>query len=139
MLVENLIIPSSFEQLAVVDTVTERIARELGFDTDACSDLGICVTEAVNNAIVHANKMRPELNVEILFETVDSGLRVTVRDFGSGFDVESIPDPTLPENLFKSGGRGVHVMKSLMDNMDFIRLADGMKLILTKKLARTRP
>ena len=134
--IESLKIPSTTEQLVSVDTITERIAREMGFDDSGCSDLGICVTEAVNNAIIHAHKQRIELYVELQFAKTDDALLITVRDHGSGFDVDSIPDPTRPENIMKTGGRGVHVIRSLMDEVSFVRLADGMRMTMIKKLTR---
>jgi serine/threonine-protein kinase RsbW len=135
MKVDMLRIPSSLEELPHVDAEVERIARQMGFGDDACADLGICVTEAAGNAITHAHHQRPELFVEIRFEQYPDRLRVEVCDHGPGFDVEKIPDPTLPENLFKPSGRGLHVIRSLMDSVDVTRLPDGMCIAMTKKLS----
>jgi serine/threonine-protein kinase RsbW len=132
--VDMLRIPSTLEELPHVDAEVERIAREMGFGKDACADLGICVTEAAGNAITHAHHERADLFVEINFEQFPDALRVVVRDHGRGFDPEKIPDPTLPENLLKGRGRGLHVIHSLMDRVDVKRLPDGMCIAMTKKL-----
>ncbi|HEY3295844.1 MAG TPA: ATP-binding protein [bacterium] len=127
-------IPSSLEELPHVDAEVERIALEMGFNDDARADLGICVTEAAGNAITHAHHERPDLFVEIRFEQFPDSLRVVVRDHGPGFDVEKVPDPTLPENLMKASGRGLHVIRMLMDGVEVKRLPDGMCIAMTKKL-----
>ena len=127
-------IPSSLDELPHVDAEVERIAREMGFEESACADLGICVTEAAGNAINHAHHQQPDLFVEIQFEQLPGSLRVVVRDHGAGFDIEKIPDPTLPENLLKPSGRGLHVIRSLMDSVEVKRLSDGMCVAMVKKL-----
>jgi len=130
-------IPSSLDELPHVDAEVERIAREMGFGDDARADLGICVTEAAGNAITHAHHQRADLYVEIRFEQFPDALQVAVRDHGPGFDVEQIPDPTLPENLMKPNGRGLHVIRTLMDGVELKRLPDGMCIVMTKKLITT--
>jgi len=100
----------------------------MGFGDSARFDLGICVTEAVNNAIRHGHGQDIAKIVEVRFEGYADGLSIVVRDHGAGFDPDSIPDPTLPENLFKTGGRGVHLIKSLMDTVMIQRFDDGMKI-----------
>ena len=132
-------IPSSLEELPHVDAEVERIARDMGFGDEACADLGICVTEAAGNAITHAHHERPDMYVDIRFEQLPDALRVVVRDHGSGFDVEKIPDPTLPENLMKSSGRGLHVIRSLMDGVEVKRMTDGMSIVMIKKLDTSAP
>lgn len=131
--VETLRIPSSTDELMRVDTMTEDIARSMGFDDSARADLGICVTEAVNNAIVHAHHRRADLPVDIRFERYPDCLRVSVRDYGSGFDLSKVVDPTQPENLLKVTGRGVHLIRALMDDVDIRALDDGIEVVMTKR------
>lgn len=126
-------VASALDQLAEVDEIVERIGRRLGFSEDAVADLGICVTEAVGNAIVHAHGERAELAVDVQFDPLPDGLRVVVRDYGSGFDHDSIPDPTLPENLLKARGRGLLLIRSLMDELEIRRQNPGMELTMIKR------
>jgi serine/threonine-protein kinase RsbW len=133
-LIEVLRIPSRLESLADVDAAVETIARDLGFGESACADLGICVTEAAGNAIVHAHHQREDLSVEIRFEKLADSLIVVVRDHGTGFEVGEISDPTLPENLLKLNGRGLHLIRALMDKLEIQRLPDGMQIVMTKTL-----
>jgi serine/threonine-protein kinase RsbW len=92
------------------------------------------VTEAVNNAIGHAHQYKAELPIEIEFKCYAESLHVCVRDHGAGFDVEGLPDPTSPENILKDHGRGVLLIRALMDAVVVHRLADGMLIELIKKL-----
>jgi serine/threonine-protein kinase RsbW len=131
---EVLRIPSSLQQLAEVDAVVEQIAREIGFGDSACADLGICITEAASNAIVHAHHENSDLTVEITFERLADSLRVIVRDHGAGFEIGDVSDPTLPENLLKVRGRGLHLIRALMDHLEVHRLTDGMQIVMTKNL-----
>lgn len=130
--VEILKIPSSIEQLSVVDEVTERIAREMGFTESDVSDLAICVTEAVNNAIVHAHHNDEQKAIKIHFERRPDGLLVRVLDEGEGFNPNKLADPTLPENIMKDGGRGIHVMRHLMDKMELRSREKGMEVVILK-------
>jgi serine/threonine-protein kinase RsbW len=134
---ENLSIPSSSDQLEVVDQVVETMASDMGFDKDAIADLGICVTEAVMNAILHAHRERPELMVDIMIECYSDKMRVVVRDYGPGFDVESVPDPTEPENVLNLGGRGILLMRAMMDEVHVKSFDDGTEISMVKKLVHS--
>jgi serine/threonine-protein kinase RsbW len=133
--VDILRIPSSLDELPAVDSAVERIASEMGFEAGARADLGICVTEAAGNAIVHAHHEQAALPVEIRFERFPDLLKVAVRDHGAGFDPDAVPDPTLPENLMKVSGRGLHLIRALMDEVTVSRLPDGMQVVMVKRLA----
>jgi serine/threonine-protein kinase RsbW len=134
--IEVIRIPSSLDQLSEVDATVEQIARDMGFGASACADLGICITEAVGNAIVHAHREQSEKLVEISFERLAGALKVSVRDHGAGFEIHDVLDPTLPENLLKVRGRGLHLIRALMDRVEVQRLADGMLIVMVKNLVR---
>lgn len=134
--VEVLQIPSTLDYLEQVDAAVERTARAMGFGEGACADLGICATEATANAIVHAHGQNPGLVVEIQIERYPDQILIAVRDHGRGFETNSVPDPTLPENLMKVSGRGMHLIHALMDTVRVLRHSDGMQVIMTKHLTR---
>ena len=130
---EKLIIGSDPDNIFTVDEWAERIAEEMGFAPDERDDIAISVTEAVNNAIVHGNGQDPTKRVFIEFVKERNELRVSVCDEGGGFNPECIDDPTKPENLMKPFGRGVLIIRSLMDEVDFQCLGEGMKVTLVKR------
>ena len=76
--------------------------------------------EAVNNAILSGNKRDLNKNVTLIASIENNNcLKVTISDEGDGFDFKNIPDPILPDNLGKSAGRGLYLMKSLSDDIVF--------------------
>jgi serine/threonine-protein kinase RsbW len=79
----------------------------------------ISLTEAVNNAIIHGNRKDESKTVKIQLSQAKGHIAIRVSDEGRGFDYQSIPDPTAPENLTKVGGRGVFLMQQLSDRIHF--------------------
>jgi anti-sigma regulatory factor (Ser/Thr protein kinase) len=111
---------------ALLDDAVGDIIAEL--DTTACwgggeSDvetIGLAVREAIANAIVHGNHCDPEKAVRISVAVNENcDLFVSVKDSGSGFDPGRLPDPVAPENLLAPHGRGIFIMRQLMDQVDF--------------------
>lgn len=127
-------IPSALDNLSEVDVAVEQMAVSMGFADSARADLGICATEAAMNAIVHAHKKDLGKIVEIRLERYADRILISVRDHGPGFKHEAVPDPTLPENILKESGRGLHLIRALMDQVDVVRHTDGMQIIMTKRL-----
>jgi serine/threonine-protein kinase RsbW len=97
-------------------------------------NLLVAASEAVNNAISHGNRNDPEKNVTLDVEYKDKVIVISVEDEGGGFNPDSIPDPLLPENLLKPSGRGIHIIRSLMDRVDFEFTSRGTKVIMRLKI-----
>jgi len=112
-------IPSTLDYLSQVDEFIESKLRKLGIDEDQIADIAISVTEAVTNAVVHGNKNDLNKKVTISLKADSSRVEVRVEDEGAGFDPDSIRSPISEENLLKENGRGVFILKSLMDKVDF--------------------
>jgi len=90
----------------------------------------LALEEALVNAIKHGNGMDPAKQVHIECQFQDDRVRIVIEDEGTGFDVSSVPDPTTDENLDKPGGRGIMLMRSFMN---FIEYNDqGNRLVLEK-------
>jgi serine/threonine-protein kinase RsbW len=79
----------------------------------------IAITESVNNAIYHGNREDPSKEVKLHYLKNEGLLRFIVEDEGKGFDIDNLPDPTLPENIEKETGRGIFLMKNLADEINF--------------------
>lgn len=123
------------ENIALAERMVDEICASYEINEDHYGNILISLTEAVNNAIQHGNKNDPGKNVEIVFD-VETNLKsfsFTVRDEGDGFDYNTIPDPTAPENLEKISGRGVFLMKNLADNVGFYQ--DGREVELCFKIS----
>lgn len=129
-------VPSSLEYLRDVDEFVEGKLKKLGLDQSQLADVAISVTEAVTNAIVHGNKNDRKKRVEIDLRIKSSEIMVTVKDQGDGFDPESLSSPVEGENILKKVGRGVFILKSLMDKVNFIFQPEGgtiVKMVKYKK------
>jgi serine/threonine-protein kinase RsbW len=93
----------------------------------------MAVREAVANAVKHGNLLDETKRVEITFEDSGEAFEITVRDFGAGFAVEDVPDPTNPENLLKANGRGILFMRSFMDRVEWFNHAEGGMMVKMSK------
>ena len=85
-------------------------------------DIGIALREAILNAVIHGNAEAAEKRVYVICRcTIDGEISITVRDEGQGFDIDAGPDPTTVENRLSTHGRGIYLMKALMDEVSFER------------------
>ena len=104
---------------------------ELGWMDDDIFGVHLAVEEAVVNAIKHGNQNDSSKQVQILYQTTDSHLRVEITDEGEGFQPCDVPDPTEEENLELPSGRGLMLMRSFMSSVEFNER--GNQVIMTKR------
>lgn len=116
-LIDSLTIPSDVSKLPVVESLIDTVCQSIGVHEDVYGNVLIAVTEAVNNAIIHGNKNDVSLNVGVNVFDAPVSFCFNVSDYGSGFDYDSLPDPTSPENIEKENGRGVFLMRNLADEV----------------------
>jgi len=114
------ILPSNVNVVSpFVDQLMRFISRFRGRDEDNF-EIDLVLHEALVNAIVHGNQENPDKRVYVCCRcTKDGEVSITIRDEGRGFDSEAVPDPTVPENLFRGSGRGIYLMRTLMDEVHF--------------------
>src|SRR5438132_12162305 len=130
---------SAVEMLDFVQVVSDHMGRTLGLDDDAIHWAGVAIRESVINAIKHGNRHDAAKHVFVDFETASRGhrpeLTVRVRDQGEGFDPEGLADPLAPENLLKSSGRGIFLIRCFMDRVTLQRAPEGgMEIRMTKRV-----
>lgn len=128
----ELIIPSQIDQIRKVEDFTEKVSLKTSLTDEERDSLAIAVTEIVNNAMIHGNKLKPEKKVTIHYSVTPQELKISIQDEGVGFDPEKLDDPCKPENLLKDCGRGVFIVRSLLDEVTFHHEAVGMKVTLVK-------
>ena len=121
-------------ELPTVEELAETVADEAGLTGEDKDNLAIAVTEAVINAIIHGNKKEESKKVYIDFDVSKKKIKISVRDEGNGFDPDKLSDPLAPENILKESGRGIFILRSLMDKVDFLFSSLGTKVIMTKKI-----
>jgi len=126
----RLTLSSDPKNVRKVEQFLRRINRHRPLDEIQFHKLMVSLTEAVNNAIVHGNKADPTKTVEVRCELLDSVVQITVKDQGDGFRPETVDNPLKEENLLRESGRGIFLMRTLMDRVEFDRTDEGMELEL---------
>ena len=127
-------IPSTQEYLPDVDIFIEGILRGYGINESIIADIAISVSELVNNAIDHGNKKNEEKRVTVRIEKNSEAVSLTVTDEGAGFNPDELDDPLAEENLLKEVGRGIFIVRSLMDKVDIMPSKKGTKITFTRAL-----
>ena len=112
-------VPSIMENIRMIESFIDNAKEIFDLDDDIYGNIMIAVTEAVNNAIKHGNSGNKSKNVYLSLFLEDSLIKFIIKDEGRGFNYDSLPDPTAPENLAKPGGRGIFLMKHLSDEVEF--------------------
>ena len=130
---------SAVEMLDFVQVVSDHMGRTLGLDDDAIHWVGVAIRESVINAIKHGNRHDASKHVFVEFESArDSGqpgLMISVRDQGEGFDPKAVANPLDPDNLLKSSGRGIFLIRNFMDEVVLQRAPQGgMEIRMVKRL-----
>jgi len=119
---------SEISNIRKVETVIDEISTSYRIGSDAYGKILVATIEAVNNAIIHGNRTNNKKAVNVGFEVEGKDLIITVRDEGKGFNPETVPDPTAPENIENIHGRGVFLMKRLSDDISFNRNGTMVKM-----------
>jgi serine/threonine-protein kinase RsbW len=113
---------------SVLQYLLERVAK-LGLIKPERSNLYVALDEAFVNAVKHGNKNDPNKLVRITAELSPQEASFTVEDEGEGFNVQEIPDPCDPANLFKSSGRGVLLIYNIMDEVEYNAQGNRVKMV----------
>ena len=130
---------STFEMLDFVQVVSDHVGQTLGLDEDTLHYVGVAIRECVINAIKHGNRNNASKHVFVEFSTEnpagDNVLTIRVRDQGAGFDPDAVADPLAPENLLKTSGRGIFLIRSFMDNVELCGAPEGgMEVRMVKRV-----
>ncbi len=125
---ESITINSDIEKLRVVETLVDTLSKKLGIPDEVYGKILISTVEAVNNAILHGNKGDEGKLVTVNFTADGNMFDVTVTDQGEGFKYNSLPDPTDPANIENLHGRGVFIMRSLADTIEYNEAGNEVKM-----------
>ncbi|MGC9224293.1 MAG: ATP-binding protein [Terracidiphilus sp.] len=125
---------STMDSVGEVEAAADQLASEAGLDEDQRFHVAMAVREAAVNAILHGNEYDPARKIHVSLENTGNDLVFTIADEGRGFDPEKLPDPLAEENLLRGTGRGIFLIRSLMDEVHFRHLNPGTELTLVKHL-----
>ena len=123
---------STLETVNNAEEAASRIAAEAGFDDDDVMKISMAVREGAVNAVLHGNGYDPNKKVTLAFERTAGELVIVIRDQGKGLDESKIPDPLAPENLLKTSGRGIFLIRSFMDAVEIHPSQTGTELKMIK-------
>ena len=133
----TLTLPSTLDTVDRMEQEAEQFASAHGFDEDTAANIAMAVREAAVNAVLHGNSYSREKQVTAFLEADTENLTVRIADEGSGFNAEVLPDPLSPENILRGSGRGVFLMRALMDTVSFRQLTPGTELTMVKHRSGT--
>jgi len=123
------VFPSAISLMhSILDYLMKRVEK-VGVINPESSNLFIALDEAFVNAVKHGNKFDAGKTVKVSSEVSVKEARFTIEDEGEGFDVQSIPDPRNPENLFKASGRGVLFIYNIMDEVRYNERGNRLEMI----------
>jgi serine/threonine-protein kinase RsbW len=117
----------------LIQVVGSELLKHLNFSHEDGERVWLAVQEGIANAMRHGNKLDKRKAVEVTFIPLANRLEIRIKDSGSGVDLDSLPNPNLPENLLKPCGRGVYFMKQVMDEVSLERHPGGSTLVLVKQ------
>ena len=128
----SLTISSERSSIENAVNLVEKVAAEMKLIDEESYNLAISVSEAVANAIIHGNKFDKNKKVKISIFIENNRVTVKVKDQGSGFNPRELDNPIDPENVSKEFGRGIFILRNLMDTVDFNFVKSGTEVIFTK-------
>jgi serine/threonine-protein kinase RsbW len=128
----DFLIPSDLSYVLGVNYEVSLLLKEFGFPhQDARINIPLACDEAITNAIVHGNRSQPDKKVNVQIYLSNSRFRIRVRDQGPGFDVAEIADPREGENVHRASGRGIFLIRNIMDSVEF---KEGGRVVEMEKL-----
>jgi serine/threonine-protein kinase RsbW len=116
-----------------VERVLEAV-KGAGLSYDQRLDLAVALAEALSNAAVHGNRLRPGSQVSIAIRiTAGRQAVVEIKDSGRGFNLLNVSDPTDPSHILTPGGRGVFLMYRLVDQVEYVPPGNRVRLVMRAK------
>jgi len=124
---------TALDSVDLAEEIALRIAGEAGFDEDDCHKIGMSVREAVINAYSYGNCQERGRKIGLTLELEHQKLVVHVLDEGTNFSLADVPDPLAEENLLRTSGRGIFLMRAFMDEFHVQRgPGGGTELVMSK-------
>ena len=123
------------DSVSLTEEICLRVAEAAGFDEGERYKIGMAVREGVINAVNYGNNHERAKKVHLTFERGPEKLVIRVLDQGTGFNVANVPDPRSDENLLKSSGRGIFLMRTFMDEFEVRKgHSGGAEIVMAKRI-----
>ena len=133
----HLKLESKLSSVEASELIVQRMLEQSGCSSGLVERIGMAVRECMANAVTHGNGYSSEKSVYLSVATDPSRLSITIKDEGNGFNPDEVPDPLAADNLLKSSGRGLLLMRSFADEVS-IRHADphGTEVVMVKNFSQ---
>ncbi len=135
----DITIPSHTRYLRMIGTIGEKVAQEIdcpeAIRETLPGQLAVVLTEGLVNAIKHAKSAAPDEEIHVRINVSNKNLVVRIYDNGIGFDLDAVPPPCFTSSGLEEKGRGIFILRSLMDTVKYTRANGGNVLVMEKKLA----
>ena len=122
-------IPSQIEYLRKVSSRILDALASRNVPETTLFNIRLCVEEAVRNAVVHGNHCDKNLSVTVTYWAEGRKFFMEVADEGKGFDHRRLPDPTDSEHILRNSGRGVYLIRKLMDKVEFNETGNSIRMV----------
>ena len=129
-------INSNPKSIGRVEGFLQKVKKKVDLDEIQMHKLMVSLTEAVNNAIIHGNKADPSKKVKIACDCEHDDLVLTISDEGKGFRLKNVKNPLKEENLLRTSGRGIFLMRTLMDRVEYHMTKTGASVTLIMGLRK---
>jgi serine/threonine-protein kinase RsbW len=126
---------STLDSVDSAEEIAVGVAQRAGLGEEDLMKIGLAVRESMVNAVMHGNRYSTEKKVRFQATSTTERFMVVIADEGAGFVFESLPDPLAPENLMRTSGRGIFLIRSFMDDFQMRHLeSGGTEVTLIKNL-----
>jgi serine/threonine-protein kinase RsbW len=127
------------DSVDLAEDIAVRVAQAAGFDDDTRYRIGMSVREAMINAVEYGNQHSRTKKVHLSVDLEPEKMVIHIRDEGTGFELEEVPDPLAEENLLKTSGRGIFLIRAFMDEFDLRRPPEGgAEVVMAKRYPAPR-
>jgi serine/threonine-protein kinase RsbW len=131
----EVLLETLLESVDLAESISMRVAEAAGFPEEEVHKIGMAVREGVINAYNYGNQQDRRKKIMMSVELQPETMIVRVLDQGKGFELTEIPDPLAEENLLRTSGRGLFLMRAFMDDFKVCRNpAGGAELVIVKNL-----
>lgn len=134
LLKKEFLVPSNLTEVPAASARVLEVLAPLGLAESAQFDIRLCFEEALINAMKYGNRFNSAIDVRVGVEAVSSEIRLSVEDQGEGFNPENLENCTEPGNLTRPRGRGVYLIRKLMDRVEYN--SKGNKLVMVKRVQK---
>lgn len=126
---------STLDSVNKAEETADNLAQKAGFAEDDRHKIAMSVREAAVNAVLHGNSYDPGKKITVEYEMTSEKMSIVITDQGVGINEQTLPDPLAEDNLLKSSGRGIFLIRSFMDEVRIRDLHPGTEITLVKHVS----